>query len=71
MSDCIGRGCMRESMKEEIDRLRGQNDRLRDELVALQAKASIMRELVREMAEESYVPRLWIERAEKVLEGTK
>ena len=54
---------------QENDRLRGQNERLRDDMVAIQWKASVLRELVREALTDPDVF-TWIERAEKALEGT-
>lgn len=56
--------------KADCDTLRGQNERPRDDMVAIQWKASILRELVREVADLdpwAAVPPDWYERAEKAL----
>ena len=53
---------------QENDRLRGQNERLRDDMVAIQWKASVLRELVREALTPGHASWTeWEERAEKAL----
>ena len=59
---------LREHMLE-IDRLRGQNERLRDELVATEERSGVLRELVREALRRHVWSPEWDERAEKALEG--
>jgi hypothetical protein len=72
-----------ERSSQHRDTLIGQNDRLRDDMVAIQWKASILRELVREglrcmkEAKRRWAPTttnsdadVWIESAEKALSPT-
>ena len=57
-----------ERSSQHRDTLIGQNDRLRDDMVAIQWKASILRELVREAYEEDMaLTAEWGKRAEKAL----
>ena len=57
---------------QECDTLRGQNERLRDELVATEERSRVLRELVREahvFGSSWSIAEEWHERAEKALEG--
>jgi len=58
-----------ERSSQHRDTLIGQNDRLRDDMVAIQWKASILRELVREAKDGLNWNREqdWYKRAEKAL----
>jgi len=57
-----------ERSSQHRDTLIGQNERLRDDMVAIQWKASILRELVREVLEYKVKSwEKWCERAEKAL----
>jgi len=56
-----------ERSSQHRDTLIGRNERLRDDMVAIQWKASILRELVLDVYKRGMVWPEWDERAEKAL----
>jgi hypothetical protein len=70
--ECVELASLVSRLQTDRDALRGQNERLRDELVAKEEERLILSELVREALYPAHSQwrALWNERAEKVLEET-